>query len=122
MKIKSPTEAATLIRPTKERPKREFSEFMQQQHDQQKSQEQREELAVSEDRVNQAIDAFANDPQTQANGIQATATGTGPGLRVVLKDGSGAVIRQLSGEEFVRLREELSGDSHSRGKILDQKL
>ena len=73
--------------------------------------------------VDQAIQAFQNDQRTQAMGLTAARTeAKGPGLKVVLRDGTGAVIRQFTGEEFLRLREAAQNDPKSRGKILDQKL
>ena len=69
-----------------------------------------------------AIEVFSEDKQAQESGLMVTMEGQGPGLRVLLKDGSGAVIRQMTGDEFVKLRETVSKDPHSRGKILDQKL
>lgn len=76
-----------------------------------------EAVEVDEDKVEKAIEQFAADELTQ--GLQASAVGHGPGLKVVLKDGSGAVVRQLTGEEFLKLRQTVSSKS---GKILDQKL
>src|SRR5690349_13558420 len=64
-----------------------------------------EVIEVSDEKVGAAIDAFRRDTQTQANGLSAEMNGNGPGLRVVLKDGSGAIVRQFTGEEFLRLRE-----------------
>jgi uncharacterized protein YlxW (UPF0749 family) len=81
---------------------------------------------ASQENVGKAIEAFEADPQTKLSGIHASVQGKGPGLRVTLTDCNGAVLRQLSGEEFLRLREAASGqDSNGirgRGKILDQKL
>ena len=47
--------------------------------------------------------------------------GRGPGLKVILKDSQGGIVRQLSGEEFLRLRQGSSTEPRMRGKILDQK-
>ncbi len=80
----------------------------------------REELTAKE--VDQAAEEFQNDAQNQASGISATVVANGLGLKVVLKDGSGAVVRQLSGEEFMKLREATTQGTPGRGKILDQKL
>lgn len=66
-----------------------------------------------------AVDAFSQDSAVVANGLNAAVEGQGPGLRVTLKDGRGAVVRQFTGEEFVRLREAAAGP---RGKLLDKKL
>lgn len=68
-----------------------------------------------------AVETFQSDAQTQAHGLSASVEGKGPGLRVVLKDGSGATLRQFTGEEFLRLREAAGNNSPARGKILDQK-
>ena len=75
---------------------------------------------VSDEKVGAAIEAFKADVQTQANGLNAQAQGQGPGLRVILKDGTGAVVRQFTGEEFLRLRE-IASIGRVPGKILDQK-
>ena len=81
-----------------------------------------EQFEVDEEKVKAAISAFGSDAQTQVHGLSASSVGAGPGLKVVLKDGSGAVVRQLTGEEFLRLREAAGTDARVRGKILDQKL
>lgn len=78
--------------------------------------------AANEAQVGAAIHAFGADAQAQAQGLSAQMTGGGPGLRVVLRDGTGAVVRQFTGEEFIKLREAVQGDGRSRGKLLDQKL
>jgi peptidoglycan hydrolase-like protein with peptidoglycan-binding domain len=77
-------------------------------------------IEVTDEVVNAAMAAFQADQQTQAQGIAAEVQGTGPGLKVVLKDGTGATIRSLSGEEFLRLREATNAVRVS-GKIFDQK-
>ena len=59
------------------------------------------------------------DPQTSELGIKASIDGQGPGLRVTLRDGSGAIVRQLSGEEFMKTR--LNSGITGRGKLLDRK-
>lgn len=77
------------------------------------------ELEVTETHVREAIHQFSHDLETQRAGLQAEVAGQGPGLVVVLKDGRGAFLRQMSGEEFLKLRQTLTGKS---GKILDRKL
>lgn len=85
--------------------------------------EQNEQDADSSQRsFEESIASFNNDPQTQASGLSVSTAGSGPGLRVVLKDRQGAVVRQISGEEFVKLREEVAKSASGRGKILDRKL
>jgi hypothetical protein len=72
-------------------------------------------------KMEQALQSFKADPQTLASGISAEAEGSGPGLRVVVKDASGSVIRQFTGDEFMKLREAVSQDKKGRGRLLDQK-
>ena len=73
------------------------------------------------EKVSRAIDSFHTDTTTIANGLRASLEGEGPGLKIVLKDVNGAVVRHFSGEEFLKLRA-AAGGPHLRGKILDQKL
>lgn len=80
-----------------------------------------DEPEPGEETIDAAIEAFQKDPQAVASGLHAVRSGQGPGLRVVLKNGTGAVVRQLSGEEFVKLRE-ATASGGPRGKILDRKL
>ncbi|MFL5815721.1 MAG: hypothetical protein ACJ763_19285 [Bdellovibrionia bacterium] len=72
-------------------------------------------------KMEQALQSFKDDPQTLASGISAEAEGSGPGLRVIVKDSSGSVIRQFTGDEFMKLREAVSQDKNARGRLLDQK-
>ncbi|MBC7690412.1 MAG: hypothetical protein H7222_01475 [Methylotenera sp.] len=69
-----------------------------------------------------AAASFGQDAQSQANGLNAEVENTRLGLKVVLKDGRGAVVKQMSGEEFLKLRQETSQDGRVRGKLLDQKV
>jgi hypothetical protein len=72
--------------------------------------------------VASAVDDFANEqPLDGPRRVEASVSGKGPGLRVVLRDQGGGIIRQLSGEEFLRLREAAAEAGTRRGKILDQK-
>jgi len=71
-------------------------------------------------KVNSALAAFEQESAAALQGLKAAIEGSGPGLRVTLKDGTGAVVRQFTGEEFVRLREAAAGTN--RGKLLDKKL
>lgn len=86
----------------------------------QKRKNDSERREASEEDVQEALREFAADPAAQS-GITASAEGSGPGLRIVLRDGSGQALRQMSGDEFVRMRENARGDSRPRGKLLDQK-
>ncbi len=81
-----------------------------------------EEQAPSQEKMDEAIKAFGRDTQAQESGISASLEGSGPGLKVVLKDGAGKVVRQLTGYEFIQLRSSTPTEGHSCGKILDRKL
>jgi hypothetical protein len=105
-----------------DQPKRERKE----NPDRQKDESEPDSEAFARDaeeakaKVSTAVTSFSHDTDAVANGLSAEVVGQGPGLRVTLKDGRGAVVRQFTGEEFVRLREAASG-TH-RGKLLDKKL
>ena len=81
-----------------------------------------EDEEASPENVGQAVDAFQVHLATHAAGLNASVEGQGPGLKVILKDGHGGVVRQFTGEEFLKMREAASKDGRIRGKILDQKL
>lgn len=86
-----------------------------------KDQEKKQEFEATIENVQKAIDEFTANQTNQDHGISATQEGNGPGLRVTLKDASGGVLRSVSGEEFLKLREAISSGSKS-GRILDQKV
>jgi hypothetical protein len=88
---------------------------------QQKKQDQSEaEKKASPEEVEAAVVGFDGDTAHQEHGITASTEGNGPGLRVVLKDARGGVLRSVSGEEFLKLREAAASGAKS-GRILDQK-
>ena len=72
--------------------------------------------------LGKALESFQIELETQAKGLQASLEGQGPGLKVILKGDDGRIVRQFSGEEFLRMRELSVMESRIRGKILDQKL
>jgi len=75
--------------------------------------------------IEKAIDEFAREAQSQNHGLKASferSASSTPGLRVILSDVNGNVIRNFSGEEFLRLRRKGGADTRGRGKLLDQKL
>ena len=72
--------------------------------------------------IDQAVSSFQSDEATQAHGLSATVEGTGPGLRIHVKDCNGTTLRRFSGEEFLKIREGTTLNPGKRGKILDQKL
>lgn len=122
MKVRNLFETAFLPRVNPKQERDSFSGQQDQQKKRRNNEDSQEEEAFNESDILHAIDAFGSDADAVANGLTATRLGDGPGLRVVLKDQAGTVIRQLTGEEFLKLREAVTGDSASRGKILDQKL
>lgn len=82
------------------------------------SQEEPKKFDPSE--VSEAALKFSEDAHSGPDGLKARVEGVGPGLRVTLRDGQGAVVRQLTGEEFMRLKEASQGQA--RGRLLDKKL
>ncbi len=91
-------------------------------HDQnKKEQEPKEEFLVTVENVQKAIEDFSSNEINHSHGISASQEGTGPGLKVTLKDASGGVLRSVSGEEFLKLREAIHSGVKS-GRILDQKV
>lgn len=71
--------------------------------------------------VEKAVSDFETEAQSQQHGLKASISGKTPGLRVVLSDVNGNIIRQFEGQEFVRLRSSGTRDTRGRGKLLDQK-
>lgn len=120
MKISPLTEASHFVNQVREKTDGRGSQQHRHGYDQEQKRKQEHEATPEE--VNAAVEAFGSDALAQANGLSATAQGNGPGLKVVLKDGTGAIVRQFTGEEFLKLREAAGTDSRARGKILDQKL
>jgi hypothetical protein len=78
--------------------------------------------------IDDALESFKTDASAQEHGLSAEAEGSGPGLKINVKDCNGTTLRQFSGEEFLRLREASTAQASAfkspakRGKILDQKL
>lgn len=107
----------------KDKAEQERDEFRHHQNQQnKKNEDDQEALEVTDESVAAAIESFQTDDLTQSSGITADSVGQGPGLKVVLKDTKGHVLKQLSGEEFIKLREKVSAERSVRGKILDQKV
>jgi hypothetical protein len=76
-----------------------------------------EVVIVTDERLDEAVLAFQKDNQAKGQGIAAEKA---PGLKVVLKDGAGSVIRLFSGEDFIKMHEAIQ-DGRVSGKIIDQK-
>jgi len=83
--------------------------------------EESQEFEASLEAVEAAVEGFADDRMNSNNGLSASTEGSGPGLRVVLKDPSGGVLRSVSGEEFLKLREAAQSGVKS-GRLLDRKV
>lgn len=96
-------------------PKRDHREGSQKKD---QSEDDTEYSEIADAKLASAISAFGQDTAVTANGLSAEMDGKGPGLRVTLKDGRGAVVRQFTGEEFLRLRE---AAGTGRGSLLDKK-
>ncbi len=86
-----------------------------------KDQEKKEEFEATVENVQKAIEDFSANQTNQSHGISATQEGSGPGLKVTLRDATGGILRSVSGEEFLKLREAIHSGSKS-GRILDQKV
>jgi hypothetical protein len=91
------------------------------ERNQKKKDENEKEFEASLEAVEAAVEGFDEDQTNQVHGISASAEGQGPGLRVVLKSAEGGVLRSVSGEEFLKLRDAVASGAKS-GRILDQKV
>lgn len=87
---------------------------------QQKKDGDEKEFEATIEEVTAAVEKFAGDEAALAAGITAQPQGSGPGLRVVLKDSAGGILRSVTGEEFLKLRQAANSGQKS-GRILDQK-
>ena len=87
---------------------------------QKKDEKDQNEFEPTLEAVEAAVETFDEDQTNLSHGITASTEGRGPGLKVVLKDASGGVLRSVSGEEFMKLREAVVNGQKS-GRILDQK-
>src|ERR1700679_1939302 len=98
-----------------------FTNRVQEKHDgqsaggqgnpqQERQSPEEKEREASPEEVGQAVALFANDAKAREAGLKAESIGSGPGLKVVLRDGQGAVVRQFTGAEFLKLREAASKD------------
>jgi len=74
-------------------------------------------------KIDSEIERFAADELAQQRGLHARCEGEGPGLKVLLEDGGGNVIRRMTGEEFLQIRQRATAQmTLNRGKLLDRKL
>jgi hypothetical protein len=88
---------------------------------QNKKDEEKGEFEATVETVQKAIDEFSTNETNASHGISATQEGNGPGLKVLLKDSNGGLLRSVSGEEFLKLRQAIQSGAKS-GRILDQKV
>jgi uncharacterized FlaG/YvyC family protein len=102
-------------------PENAFQDSKEQREEEQRHKEQLNS-PVSLEQVTEAAAAFQADEQAKLNGLNVSVHTAAPGLKVVLKNELGDVVRQLTGEEFLKLRESSAGFTKIQGKILDQKL
>lgn len=81
--------------------------------------DENQKFHVDEESLGAAVNEFQVEDAAKSNGLQANMSGNGPGLKVVLTDATGQVVRQFTGEEFLKLRE--AAQAPKRGRLLDQK-
>lgn len=93
----------------------------QPQQDQKKKEEKKETIEVTDEKVQAALRDFNQETSINTAGLSAEIQGRGPGMRVMLKDGSGAFVRVFTGEEFLKLRETAKAEAGNRGRLLDRK-
>ena len=86
-----------------------------------KKDDEKGEFEATVENIQKAIDDFSTNESNSTRGITASQEGNGPGLKVILKDSSGGILRSVSGEEFLKLREATKTGAKS-GRILDQKV
>lgn|GEM_PF-907333 len=99
------------------------SESGQKQRPAEAEQDEFKRLLELRQKIDAEIERFAREALSQTNGIRAQREGEGPGLKVCLKDAGGAVIRRMSGEEFLQIRAQGSTPvMGGRGRLLDRKL
>ncbi|MBI3534324.1 MAG: hypothetical protein HY072_02385 [Deltaproteobacteria bacterium] len=88
----------------------------------QNNEEEKNNITADPLQLENALQSFKDELRIQSKELEASLISSQLGLKVVLKDGTGAIVRQFSGEEFLKLREAATLDTRSRGKILDKKL
>lgn len=118
MKIPAVTDIPRPIDRVNSKDETDTGSFEQERRKQEHDQNEDPSVEVTEETVDQAIELFAKDQQALSAGLTAKRESGG---RISIADDQGQLIRQLSGEEFVRLRESIAKSSGESGKILDQK-
>lgn len=62
-------------------------------------------VADEGDRFSDVLDAAYPPAENYEESMISELSGRGPGLRVKVKDGGKAIVRQLSGDDFLQLRQ-----------------
>lgn len=124
MKINNLTGNISIF-PNQVRDKKDLSEQESQKQQQERKKKDSEETPDPKsekfaEEIEKAVSSFHGGPDS--SGLTASTQGRGPGLKVVLSDPSGNVLREFTGEEFLKLKNSSKTDGKGRGKILDQKL
>ena len=74
-------------------------------------------------KIDAEVERFSGEEIAQKKGLHARCVGEGPGLKVLLEDGVGNVVRRMTGDEFLEIREKVKSQIVlGRGKLLDRKL
>ncbi len=89
--------------------------------DQQNSERNKDETATIEE-VTVAVASESAELLAAGQDLRVEMTQSSAGPRVRITDIAGQLIREMSGEEFLKLRKKSHGDFRVRGRLLDQKL
>lgn len=76
---------------------------------------------TSPEKLQTAVETFQSALNQKSHDLKAVLEGQGPGLKIILRDGTGALIRQFTGEEFLKVKHSVAQSGHCSGKILDKK-
>jgi uncharacterized FlaG/YvyC family protein len=105
----------------KESPDHDSQAPKDQKKNQRDNEEKRDEQRPADSRaVEQAMNDLRSTPHFTQTGLSVEMLQSVGGLRVRLVQPGGAVVKEMTAEEFLKLRE-ASVESQPRGKILDQK-
>ena len=99
---------------------KDSSEFEQHLKDEHKKQKRQADDDSEPEVTEEAIETASVDLKSLGVATEVIADAKSPGLRVDLKDAKGKLIRQLSGEEFLKLRSAVDTTTKT-GRILDEK-
>ena len=91
-----------------------------QQH-QQKNENQDNQREYQQEELEKAVLQMRDSVSFKQSGLQIELVVSPEGFQIKLSHATGELIKFLSAEEFMKLKELSSVDTMSRGKILDQK-